>query len=68
MSEEQSGSGFVTNGHGSSNELRNYTFDTLALTKKLSPKDKGRQPLVLCACGSFSPITYCKFGSGPFWR
>jgi hypothetical protein len=40
-------------------ELKNYKLPTNRLTKKLGEKDRGRTPLVLCACGSFSPITYC---------
>jgi hypothetical protein len=42
-------------------ELENYTLPTYRLTTKLEPKDEGRTPLVLCACGSFSPITFCMF-------
>lgn len=41
-------------------ELRDYRLPTDRLKRKLDDKDKGRTPLVLCACGSFSPITYCK--------
>jgi hypothetical protein len=41
------------------NELSNYELPTRRLKRKLDEKDKGRTPLVLCACGSFSPITYC---------
>jgi len=40
-------------------ELRDYRLPTDRLKRKLDEKDKGRTPLVLCACGSFSPITYC---------
>jgi hypothetical protein len=40
-------------------ELREYRLPTDRLKRKLDEKDKGRIPLVLCACGSFSPITYC---------
>jgi hypothetical protein len=39
-------------------ELENYSLPTARLRMRLSEKDKGRVPLVLCACGSFSPITY----------
>ena len=39
-------------------ELKNYALPTSRLTTKLGDKDTGRTPLVLCACGSFSPITY----------
>jgi hypothetical protein len=42
-------------------ELKNYALPTSRLTTKLGEKDRGRTPLVLCACGSFSPITYCMF-------
>lgn len=41
-------------------ELRAYNLPTSTLTKTLKGKDVGRVPLVLCACGSFSPITYRK--------
>ena len=44
-------------------ELKNYVLPTSRLTTKLEEKDRGRTPLVLCACGSFSPITYCMFRS-----
>jgi len=40
-------------------ELSDYHLPTNRLKRKLDEKDKGRTPLVLCACGSFSPITYC---------
>lgn len=43
------------------NELEDYKLPTKRLKRKLDEKDKGRTPLVLCACGSFSPITYCAF-------
>lgn len=46
----------------SEQELKDYRLPTGRLTTKLGPKDAGRTPLVLCACGSFSPITYCEFG------
>jgi len=39
-------------------ELSDYHLPTNRLKRKLDEKDKGRTPLVLCACGSFSPITY----------
>ncbi|KIW08643.1 nicotinate (nicotinamide) nucleotide adenylyltransferase [Verruconis gallopava] len=39
-------------------ELKDYALPTSRLTMKLGEKDRGRTPLVLCACGSFSPITY----------
>ena len=40
-------------------ELRDYRLPTDRLKRKLDEKGKGRIPLVLCACGSFSPITFC---------
>ncbi|KAE9961396.1 hypothetical protein BLS_002191 [Venturia inaequalis] len=42
----------------STQELARYELPTSSLTKTLKGKDVGRVPLVLCACGSFSPITY----------
>jgi hypothetical protein len=45
------------NGHVGSGELENYSLPTQGLTNELAAADKGRTPLVLCACGSFSPIT-----------
>lgn len=39
-------------------ELQHYALPTDRLTTRLDAKDAGRRPLVLCACGSFSPITY----------
>lgn len=40
-------------------ELDNYTIPTKRLNK-LKKEEAKRIPLVLCACGSFSPITYCQ--------
>ncbi|KAF2415415.1 nicotinamide mononucleotide adenylyl transferase [Tothia fuscella] len=42
----------------SSEELRNYSLETSALTTKLSQDDRGKIPLAVIACGSFSPPTY----------
>jgi len=42
-------------------ELRDYRLPTDRLKRKLDENDKGLTPLVLCACGSFSPITFCMF-------
>jgi hypothetical protein len=39
-------------------ELESYSLPASRLTMRLKEKDRGRTPLVLCACGSFSPITY----------
>ncbi|KAF4312596.1 putative nicotinamide mononucleotide adenylyl transferase protein [Botryosphaeria dothidea] len=44
------------NGVGDALPLAGYEFPTQRLKKVLS--DSGRTPLVLVACGSFSPITY----------
>ncbi|KAF2672822.1 nicotinamide mononucleotide adenylyl transferase [Microthyrium microscopicum] len=55
MSEEQGTS--TANGHGQTTELKGYSLPTDVLTG-LQEKDRGRIPLVLCACGSFSPVTY----------
>lgn len=43
-------------GNSTTEELEGYEFPTHRLKKCLS--DSGRTPLVLVACGSFSPITY----------
>jgi hypothetical protein len=48
----------VSNGLAVSHELRGYALPTSALTTRLPEKDRGRTPLVLIGCGSFSPITY----------
>lgn len=48
----------VMNGRTSIEELQEYSLPTSALTMKLGEKDRGRIPLVLVACGSFSPCTY----------
>jgi hypothetical protein len=65
MMSDASGPSSTPNGtsNGWSNELKSYQFPTQVLTTKLGEKDRGRTPLVLCACGSFSPITYCMFKS-----
>lgn len=51
-----------TNGQSSSapptSELHDYSLPTTRLRTKLNEKEIGKIPLVLCACGSFSPITY----------
>jgi hypothetical protein len=53
------------NGLLSSHELRDYSLDTQALTVKLSEEDRGRIPIALIACGSFSPPTYRMQAAGP---
>jgi nicotinamide mononucleotide adenylyltransferase len=47
-----------TNGMLSEHELREYKFPTEALTLTLSPEDRGKTPLAIVACGSFSPLSY----------
>jgi len=56
----QNGDGFASSLQPApQHELSDYQLPTNRLKRKLDEKNKGRTPLVLCACGSFSPITYC---------